>query len=86
MEEIYLHGRSSFYSGPVGGPSGVPNGFIYVFFDHLPSGISPYRTDQWKGIFDIMDLSPNYEVRVHMIWVIWDITGPSTDVCLGRAR
>ena len=45
--------------------SGSQSGVIYIFFDHLPKGISPYLKDQWRNIFEIMDVPPNYQV-----WII----------------
>ena len=53
---------SSSYSTAGNAAYASTTGVIYVFFDHLPNGISPYLKDQWKNIFEIMDVPPNYEV------------------------
>ena len=60
VEDYMGHLGGAHYSTSQGSQSGV----IYIFFDHLPQGVSPYLKDQWRYIFEIMDVPPNYEVYI----------------------
>ena len=37
--------------------------YVYIYFEKLPPGISPYTEESWPLIFKIFDLPTDYSVR-----------------------
>ena len=38
--------------------------YVYIYFEKLPPGISPYTEETWPLIFKIFDLPTDYSVRL----------------------
>ena len=37
---------------------------VFIYFEKLPPGISPYKEESWPLIFKIFDLPTDYSVRL----------------------